>query len=146
MSSWDHVDRARFVKDVADLEKFGPCQHVAHKSSTTAPTCIINDQILPAKTERLIADDFAFLAAWRASPGSVAAATAVAVPPCSIRVTVAANQGVPSVVRVGLRNLMACLSACASLGKNRLCRRCRRTRSWLTFSSAREIGECAPKP
>lgn len=117
MSVWDHVDRARFVKDVADLHKLGRWQHVSRKGNTTSPRSSVNDQ-LPVQTEMLIADDLAFLAAWRANPGSVAAATAVVIPPRSIRVTVAANEGIPSVVRNGLRKLMACLSACASLGKN----------------------------
>lgn len=117
MTIWDHIDRARFVKDVADLQKSGQWQHVSHKSSATAPRCSVNIQILPVQTEMLIADDFAFLAAWKASPGSVAAATAVAVPPNGIRVTVAANEGIPDVVRKGLRSLMACLVACASRGK-----------------------------
>ncbi|KAI6889593.1 hypothetical protein KC318_g14885 [Hortaea werneckii] len=119
MTIWDHIDRARFVKDVADLQKSGQWQHVSHKSSATAPRFSVNNQILPVQTEMLIADDFAFLAAWKASPGSVAAATAVAVPPNGIRVTVAANEGIPDVVRKGLRSLMACLVACASRAQGR---------------------------
>ncbi|KAI7636101.1 hypothetical protein KC343_g1449, partial [Hortaea werneckii] len=118
MSVWDHVDRARFVKDVADLHKLGRWQHVSRKGNTTSPRSSVNDQ-LPVQTEMLIADDLAFLAAWRANPGSVAAATAVVIPPRSIRVTVAANEGIPSVVRNGLRKLMACLSACASLAQGK---------------------------
>ncbi|KAI7225356.1 hypothetical protein KC343_g7995 [Hortaea werneckii] len=119
MSNWDHVDRARFVKDVADLQKLGRWQNVPHKSITTAPRSSVNNQILPVKTEMLIADDFAFLAAWRANPGSVAAATAVAVPPRSIRVVVAANESIPIFVRDGLRRLMMCLSACASRAQSK---------------------------
>lgn len=85
MTVWNQIDRARFVKDVADLQKSGQWQNVPHKGSVTAPRCSVKNQILPAATEMLIADHFSFLAAWKPSPGSVAAATAVAVPPNGIQ-------------------------------------------------------------
>lgn len=121
MSIWKDISRIEFEDDIEALHRLAPSQwRYFEMQSSKAKRHVTAHQTggLPVNTERQVVTDFAFLAAWDATPDCVAAATITQRShPNSVRVTLASNEGIASHVQGAFRKLLHNLERCASCGK-----------------------------
>ena len=118
MSVWDVISRADFEQSVSRLYEV---THFPRASENYRLPETFEGQnqgrdsfSIPARLERQLADDFAFIAAWETVPGSVTAATIA----CSAELdgsclTLAANGGISQPVQDALQHICKTLQQCA---------------------------------
>lgn len=121
MSVWDSIDRNTFENNLAALCLKGKFQDASKFSQRLIPWETPgpeNDPLaLDAETERQLADDFAFLASTTTWPRDVAsAAVQQEIGPRRLRVTIAANQGVPRSVATAFETILDTLARRAGRG------------------------------
>ncbi|KAK5107935.1 hypothetical protein LTR62_000540 [Meristemomyces frigidus] len=107
-SIWDYTSRVRFEDDVLALHALASSQRVASQRPAARPCAALEHDtsyVLEPGTERQLSRDFAFLAAWQASPDCVSAATIQEEEGSDLIVYVAANGSVPEPVRSSLQRL-----------------------------------------
>ena len=114
-SIWDTVCRAEFDRDVVSLKRQNDVPGTAHiyelndNSTASGPFSLA--------IERQVADDIAFIAAFREGVTSVTAAT-LELKEEGLRIVLAANEGVEDIVKEVLEKILRALEDCARLSNS----------------------------
>ncbi|KAJ9628756.1 hypothetical protein H2203_002658 [Taxawa tesnikishii (nom. ined.)] len=113
-SIWTAAEKETFYRH-ADGMKMANCvpKSWIHKKAEWPKD--MDEELLPFATERQLADDFAFIAAYQNGVRQVTTAT-VEVSKQGVTVRLAANEGVDKCVQVALRELFRILESCARKG------------------------------
>ena len=114
-SIWKPLDKKKFYDDVDDLQKLDP---IPSETPHPVPSITSEDgERLPFETERHLADDFAFIAAYKHGADWITATGVEVLSGFSgLLIRLAANEGVEDCVVHCLNSISAILKRCAQKG------------------------------